>query len=212
MAQTDSLTMYSDSSFHYKEELAKVNLELLELKGKIKELEISKSYFDIIVNSQWNTFSTFLAVILGTLGIAAGIQIFKDYKISFKEIPDMKKKLEQIANDLKSFRSEVNEVKFNANRAFYLGHLNRENHDWATIAAMRSMELSLTNKDVNGILSWLKSAKRAFDKADDNQKARVKRDFKDEINKRIDKALELHGIEDPDFYSKLKQFKKIINE
>lgn len=200
-----------DSLDYYKMEIENIKSELNQLKSKTLELEISKNYFDIIISSQWNTFSTIISVIVGALAIFAGIKIYKDIKISFKDIPELKKNQQQLMNDIQSLRNDLKEIKFNANRAFFLGHLNRNNFDWATIASLRSMEYSIQNRDVNGILSWLNEAKESFEKANEMQRKRIKRDFYDEINQQINNALDLQGIdENTDFYLKLKEFKQLI--
>jgi hypothetical protein len=134
-----------------------------------------------------------------------------NYKTIIKDVPKLKSNLLNATNQLKQLEDNLDETKFNSNRAFFLGHLNRNNFDWATIIALRCVELSVKNKDLQGILSWTKEASEAYDKANENQKKNFKKRFLAEANRRIDLALNIQDIDDLTYRQQISDLRAKLN-
>lgn len=178
--------------------------EIVNIKNEMVDLKISKNYFDIIVGSQWNIFSTILTGIFVILTLV-------NFKAIFKDLPKLKSDLQIATNQLKQFGDNLDETKFNSNRAFFLGHFNRNNFDWATIIALRCVELSIKNKDLKGILSWTNQAAEAYDKTNESQKRFFKEGFLVEANHRIDLALGIEDIDDPTYRQQISALREKLN-
>ncbi len=198
-AQTDStridnLTMQIDS----------LSKEVTKLQNEIVELRIGKNYFDIIIGSQMDVFV--ISIMLITV-----VFTFINLKAIFHDLPNLTTQIQRIDNAVQQHQNDINETRFNSNRAFYLGHLNRKNYDWATLIALRCVELSTINKDTNGVLSWVKSASMAFSEASDSQKTTFKNRFLNEANKRLELAENLDGVDDPSYIETIADLKRQLN-
>jgi hypothetical protein len=128
---------------------------MIEYKSQLNEVRLEKNFYDIIVSSQWNIFSTILFLIL-TVVLAINLKTF------LRDIPQTKKKVEELEKLIKESKHIAVDALWNSNRAQYDTHKYNKSYEFAALFASRCMIYFTNENDVNGELHWLNNIKESI--------------------------------------------------
>lgn len=169
----------------YKSDLDSLTYQMEILQEQIRELQIGKNYFDIIIGSQIDIFVICLTMLTICLTLI-------NFNAIFRVLPSLKNRISSLEQDLDSSIKSINSVKFNSNRAFFLGHLNRKNYDKALIASIRCMEYFIEKKEYKGVTEWPNETIKILSKSNPVHIDTFKHRYSVSAMKILDLALDLN--------------------
>lgn len=182
-------------------QLYELEKEVDSLENELKNLKISKEYFDIVVGSQWNIFSTIIAILIAVFTIGL-------FKFFLRDFVKYKKQQEQHEKVIKSIEKKAYQSYFNSQRAYFTIQKERKNFKWAAISAFRCMDMSFYTQNPNGVITWLKNFEEMFDKITDKRK--FVKSFEEEIFSQLNYAMKVPGIESEIYIEELNRVKQKI--
>lgn len=192
-----------------KSEIKILKDEIKVLKENVIENQISKKFFDSIVSSQWNIFSTILFVIIALFSILVAINIYQFLKNAYKDLPELKKHKENIDKELPLIWHSIEENRFNVNRALYFLFTEANNFERATIHALRSISFFTKINDWQGELLWINRARNGFSESNNDQRNQFLQNFLEEARDILNRII---NIEHPEGNQNPIIARKLLNE
>ena len=149
--------------------------------NQIENLEISQNWFDTLVSSQWNIFSTIIFLIIAVIGFISWKYLFRDVRKKLDELEksitylnnqndDNENNIELIANNLEDINNRININKANIHRSLYVSYLAQGDISWACMFAIREIEYFFDIDDDPGATTWMDSAISCLDNPKINKK------------------------------------------